>query len=207
MYALEAIADAGLEPRDIDFSITAGNPISLAIALPPTCRLPIGLAFVPKGLRPSFRGLLHGLRRLEQAVMAVASGATTLSLRVPCDLASTLPAEHMPPHIRQGLYARVMIPSLDKIYDRAYGRPLMVLWRVVRAMDQRVFMQYDLTADQIDDALNGSKSLRRGAVLNPLAWYETTVEEDEGSRVRYRSEYLKSMYNPRVTQYLRITGL
>ena len=40
-------------------------------------------------------------------------------------------------------------------------------------------MQYDLTADQIDDALNGlTKSLRRGAVLNPLAWYETTVEED-----------------------------
>lgn len=40
-------------------------------------------------------------------------------------------------------------------------------------------MQYDLTAEQIDDALNGlTKSLRRGAVLNPLAWYETTVEED-----------------------------
>lgn len=49
--ALEAIADAGLEPRDIDFSITAAPiRISLAIALPPTCRLPIGLVFVPRAL-------------------------------------------------------------------------------------------------------------------------------------------------------------
>lgn len=47
--ALEAIADAGLEPRDIDFFYHgSANPYLLAIALPPTCRLPIGLAFVPR---------------------------------------------------------------------------------------------------------------------------------------------------------------
>ena len=46
--ALEAIADAGLEPRDIDSITAAPIPISLAIALPPTCRLPIGLAFAPR---------------------------------------------------------------------------------------------------------------------------------------------------------------
>ena len=40
-------------------------------------------------------------------------------------------------------------------------------------------MTYDLTAEQIDDALNGlTKSLRRGAVANPLAYFETTIEQD-----------------------------
>ncbi len=65
-------------------------------------------------------------------------------------------------------------------------------------------MQYDLTADQIDDALNGfTKSLRRGAVLNPLAWYETTVEEDaKRSRVRYRPT---SISRACITRALRST--
>lgn len=102
-----------------------------------------------------------------------------------------------------------MIPSLDKIYDRAYGRPLDGAFGV--SFDNWIneySMQYDLTAEQIDDVLNGlTKSLRRGAVLNPLAWYETTVEEDaKAAGFDTADEYLKSMYNPRVTQYLRVTG-
>lgn len=112
--------------------------------------------------------------------MAVASGAYDVVLTGACDLASTLPVEHMPSHIRQDFTLDVMIPSLDKIYDRAYGRPLDGAFGV--SFDNWIneySMQYDLTAEQIDDALNGlTKSLRRGAVLNPLAWYETTVEED-----------------------------
>ena len=125
------------------------------------------------------------------------------------DLASTLPVEHMPSHVRQDFPLEVMIPSLDKIYDRAYGRPLDGAFGV--SFDNWIneySMIYDLDADKIDDALNGlTKSLRRGAVANPLAYYETTVEQD-AAEMGFDSadEYLKSMYNPKVTQYLRVTG-
>lgn len=72
--------------------------------------------------------------------MAVASGAYDVVLTGACDLASTLPVEHMPSHIRQDFTLDVMIPSLDKIYDRAYGRPLDGAFGVsFDQLDQRVF--------------------------------------------------------------------
>ena len=150
-----------------------------------------------------------GYVALEQAVMAVASGTYDVVLSGACDLASTLPVEHQPSHIRQDFPLSVMIPSLDKIYDRAYGRPLDGAFGV--SFDNWIneySMQYDIDADKIDDALNGlTKSLRRGAVANPLAWYETTVEQDAAANgFETADEYLKSMYNPKVTQYLRVTG-
>jgi len=141
--------------------------------------------------------------------MAVASGTYDVVLSGACDLASTLPVEHQPSHIRQDFPLSVMIPSLDKIYDRAYGRPLDGAFGV--SFDNWIneySMTYDIDADKIDDALNGlTKSLRRGAVENPLGWYETTIDEDAAANgFDSADEYLKSMYNPKVTQYLRVTG-
>lgn len=208
--ALEAIADAGLEPRDIDFFYHgSANPYLVGDCITPNMQVADWFGVRAKGSVHHSEACCTGYVALEQAVMAVASGAYDVVLTGACDLASTLPVEHMPSHIRQDFTLDVMIPSLDKIYDRAYGRPLDGAFGV--SFDNWIneySMQYDLTADQIDDALNGlTKSLRRGAVLNPLAWYETMVEEDaKAAGFDTADEYLKSMYNPRVTQYLRVTG-
>ena len=208
--ALEAIADAGLEPRDIDFFYHgSANPYLVGDCITPNMQVADWFGVRAKGSVHHSEACCTGYVALEQAVMAVASGAYDVVLTGACDLASTLPVEHMPSHIRQDFTLDVMIPSLDKIYDRAYGRPLDGAFGV--SFDNWIneySMQYDLTADQIDDALNGlTKSLRRGAVLNPLAWYETTVEEDaKAAGFDTADEYLKSMYNPSVTQYLRVTG-
>lgn len=62
--ALEAIADAGLEPRDIDFFYHgSANPYLVGDCITPNMQVADWFGVRAKGSRPSFRGLLHGLRR------------------------------------------------------------------------------------------------------------------------------------------------
>ena len=208
--ALEAIADAGLEPRDVDFFYHgSANPYLVGDCITPNMQVADWIGMRAKGSVHHSEACCTGYVALEQAVMAVASGTYDVVLSGACDLASTLPVEHQPSHIRQDFPLSVMIPSLDKIYDRAYGRPLDGAFGV--SFDNWIneySMTYDIDADKIDDALNGlTKSLRRGPLKNPLGWYETTIDEDAAANgFDSADEYLKSMYNPKVTQYLRVTG-
>lgn len=208
--ALEAIADAGLEPRDIDYYYHgAANPYLINDCITPNMQVADWFGCRSIGSVHHSEACCTGYVALEQAVMAVASGTYDVVLSGAVDLASTLPVEHQPSHKRQDFPLSVMIPSLDKIYDRAYGRPLDGAFGV--SFDNWIneyTMTYDIDPDKIDDALNGlTKSLRRGAVKNPLGWFEKTVEEEAAENgFDSADEYLKSMYNPKVTQYLRVTG-
>ena len=123
--ALEAIADAGLEPRDVDFFYHgSANPYLVGDCITPNMQVADWIGMRAKGSVHHSEACCTGYVALEQAVMAVASGTYDVVLSGACDLASTLPVEHQPSHIRQDFPLSVMIPSLDKIYDRAYGRPL-----------------------------------------------------------------------------------
>ena len=52
-----------------------------------------------------------------------------------------------------------------------------------------------------------SKSLRRDAVLNPLAFYTSDFDDAaEANGLEGADAFLSSMFNPKVTQYLRVTG-
>lgn len=208
--ALEAMADAGLEPRDVDFFYHgAANPYLINDCITPNMQVAEWLGMRGKGSVHHSEACCTGYVALEQAVMAVASGTYEVVLSGAVDLASTLPVEHKPSCFRQDFPLSVMIPSLDKIYDRAYGRPLDGAFGV--SFDNWINeygMTYDLTADQIDQALNGlSKSLRRGAVKNELAYFEEDFDQvAKENGFATADEYLTSYYNPKVTQYLRVTG-
>ena len=208
--ALEAIADAGLEPRDVDFFYHgSANPYLVGDCITPNMQVADWIGMRAKGSVHHSEACCTGYVALEQAVMAVASGTYDVVLSGACDLASTLPVEHQPSHIRQDFPLSVMIPSLDKIYDRAYGRPLDGAFGV--SFDNwinKYRWEYDLTAEQIDAALNGmSKSLRRNAVLNPLAFYESDFDDAaKANGMENADQFLSSMFNPKVTQYLRVTG-
>jgi acetyl-CoA C-acetyltransferase len=208
--ALEAIADAGLEPRDIQYFFHgAANPYLVGDCITPNMQVADWFGVRSIGSVHHSEACCTGYVALEEAVMAVASGAYDVVLSGAVDLASTLPVEHKPSCFRQDFPLSVMIPSLDKIYDRAYGRPLDGAFGV--SFDNWIneyAMTYDLTAEQIDDALNGiTKSTRRGAAVNPLAWYDQTVaEEAKANGFDDEDAYLKSQFNPKVTQYLRVTG-
>ena len=102
-----------------------------------------------------------------------------------------------------------MVPSLDEIYDRAYGRPLDGAFGI--SFDNWINeyrWTYDLSADDIDRALNAvAKSLRRASVLNPLGFYEQDFDQVAAANGMPDADaFLTSMFNPKVTQYLRVTG-
>ena len=208
--AAEAIADAGLEPRDVQFFFHgSANPYLVGDCITPNMQVADWLGMRGCGSVHHSEACCTGYVALDEAVMAVASGTYDIVLSGACDLASSLPVEHMPSHIRQDFPLSVMIPSLDKIYDRSYGRPLDGAFGV--SFDNWIneySMTYDVDADKIDAALNGlSKSLRRGAVKNPLAFYDEDFDQvAAGMGLGSADEFLTSMYNPRVTQYLRVTG-
>ena len=68
--------------------------------------------------------------------------------------------------------------------------------------------EYGLTETQIDDVLNTmSYHGRRAAALNPLAMLRTPFEEiAKQYGFDDPMEYLRSPFNPKTTQYLRVTG-
>lgn len=208
--SLEAMADAGLEPRDVDyFYHGSANPYLVSDSITQNMQVAEWVGMRGCGSVAHSEACCTGYVALEQAVMAVASGTYDTVLTGAVDLAATLPVEHKPSHIRQDFPLSVMIPSLDKIYDRSYGRPLDGALGV--SFDNWIneySMQYDLDADRIDSALNHlSINLRRAAVLHPLGFYDKTYA-DQAQELGFDSdlEFLTSIYNPKVTQYLRVSG-
>ena len=208
--ALEAIADAGLEPRDIQyFYHGAANPFMINDCITPNMQVADWFGVRGIGSVAHSEACCTGYVALQEAVMAVASGTYDVVLSGAVDLASTLPVEHAPSHIRQPFPLEVMLPSLDKIYDRAYGRPLDGAFGI--SFDNWINeyrMTYDLSDDQIDQALNGlSKVLRKAAVAHPLGYYDQDYDQVAAEKgLASADEFLASMFNPKVTMYLRVSG-
>lgn len=208
--ALEAMEDAGLQPRDIDYFFHgAANPFMIGAALTPNMQVQDWCGLRGKGSMHHSEACCTGYTSLELAVMAVASGMHDVVLTGAVDLASTLPTENAPAHMRKDFPLEVMLPSINYVYDRAYGRPLDSAFGI--SFDNwinRYAQEYGLTDEQVDAALNAlSITLRENAVRNPLGfstqtYAELAAEQGMGSA----EEYLTSAFNPKVTQHLRVSG-
>lgn len=208
--AIEAIQDAGLEPRDIQyFYHGAANPFMIGDSLTPNMQVADWFGVRGIGSVHHSEACCTGYVALQEAVQAVASGTYNVVLSGAVDLAASLPVVDAPGCFRRDFPLSEMLPSIPKVYDRAYGRPFDSAFGI--SFDNwinKYRWEYDLTAEQIDDALNGvSKSLRHDAVLNPLA-FSTEEFEDlaKANGLATADDYLKSFGNPKVTQYLRVTG-
>ena len=93
--ALEAIADAGLEPRDIDFFYHgSANPYLVGDCITPNMQVADWFGVRAKGSVHHSEACCTGYVALEQAVMAVASGAY---LRVPAIWLRLFPLSTCPP--------------------------------------------------------------------------------------------------------------
>lgn len=208
--AQEALVDAGLEPRDVDYFFHgAANPYMIGDALTPNMQVADWIGMRGKGSVHHSEACCTGYVALETAVMAVASGRYDVVLTGAVDLAASLPVIDAPAHMRKDFPLEVMLPSIGMVYDRAYGRPLDSAFGI--SFDNWIneyAWTYDLNDEQIDAALNGlSKSLRRGAVAHPLGFYDKTFDEVAAEAgMKDADEYLVSPHNPKVTQYLRVTG-
>lgn len=208
--AQEAMVDAGLEARDIDYFFHgAANPFMIGAALTPNMQVADWCGMRGKGSMHHSEACCTGYTSLEVAVMAVASGSYETVLTGAVDLAASLPVDNSPAHMRKDFPLEVMLPSINYVYDRAYGRPLDSAFGISFDNWINEYAQtYDLTDEQVDVALNHlAQSLRRGAVKNPLAFYDKTFEEvAKEAGFDSADAYMTSMMNPKVTQHLRVTG-
>ena len=207
--ALQAMADAGLEPRDVEFFYHASaNPKFFNNAATPNMQVAEWIGMRGKGSVHHSEACCSGYVALQEAVEDVASGAHDIVLTGAVELSLGLPVQGKPAHIREPLSMEKMIPDLEAIMDRAYTRALggghigqddwIDLYRT----------ENGLTDEQIDDILNTmSYHGRRAAALNPMAMMRTPFEElAEQAGMSSPMEYLRSIYNAKTTQYLRVSG-
>lgn len=207
--ALMAMEDAGLEPRDVDyFYHGSANPKFFNFAATPNMQVAEWFGMRGKGSVHHSEACCSGYVGLEEAVKDVASGAHDIVLTGCVEMACGLPVMGKPAHIRRTITTEDVIPDLEAIMDCAYTRALggghigqddwMDLYRD----------EYGLTETQIDDVLNTmSYHGRRAAALNPLAMLRTPFEEiAKQYGFDDPMEYLRSPFNPKTTQYLRVTG-
>ncbi len=207
--ALMAMADAGLEPRDIDyFYHGSANPKYFNFAATPNMQVAEWFGMRGKGSVHHSEACCSGYVGLEEAVKDVASGAHDIVLTGCVEMACGLPVVGKPAHIRRPLLLEDLIPDLEAIMDRAYTR---ALGGGHIGQDDWIDLyknENGLTDEQVDEVLNTmSYHGRRAASLNPLAMLRTPFEE-EAKRNGYDDpmEYLRSPFNPKTTQYLRVTG-
>lgn len=208
--ALEAMEDCGLSPRDIDyFYHGAANPFMIGAALTPNMQVADWVGMRGKGSVHHSEACCTGYVAIEEAVNLVASGTYDTVLTGAVDLAATLPVDDAPAHMRKDFPLEVMLPSIGFVYDRAYGRPLDSAFGI--SFDNwinKYVLDYDLTDEQIDDALIAlAQDLRRAAVANPLGFYDKTYDEVAAEAGAESADaFLRSIANPKVTQYLRVSG-
>ncbi|MDY2789078.1 MAG: thiolase family protein [Atopobium sp.] len=208
--ALEALEDCGLQPRDIDFFFHgSANPFMIGACLTPNMQVADWIGMRGKASTHHSEACCTGYVAIEEAVMAVASGAYDTVLTGCVDLAATLPVDDAPAHMRKDFPLEVMLPSIGFVYDRAYGRPLDSAFGI--SFDNwlnKYALDFDLSDDQVDAALNAvAKSMRHAAINNPLAFYDMDFDQiAKANGMKNADQFLTSMMNPKVTQFLRVTG-
>ncbi len=207
--ALQAMADCGLEPRDLDyFYHGAANPKFFNLAATPNMQVAEWFGMRGKGSIHHSEACCSGYVALELAVMDVASGAHDFVLTGCAEMANGLPVPGKPAHIREPLTLDRLIPDLEAIMDRAYTRMLGAGHIGQDDWIDWYKTTYHLTDEQVDEVLNTmSYHGRRAAALNPLAMLRTPFEEmAKAVGIDDPMEYLRSKYNPKTTHYLRGTG-
>lgn len=208
--ALDAMADAGVEPRDVQFFFHgSANPHVLNGCITPNLQVADWFGMRGKGSLSHSEGCCTGYIALEEAVFAVASGAYDIVLSGCSEMGTGMPDGNTPDHMRVPLTTEVLFPDLDSIFDRAYGRYL----GGGPGMNHDDWINYyakenNFSADFIDDILNHQAyHFRRAAALTPRALKRKTYDEmakEAGFDDVW--EYMKSPYNPKMTQYLRVSS-
>ncbi|MDY4014994.1 beta-ketoacyl synthase N-terminal-like domain-containing protein, partial [Parafannyhessea umbonata] len=123
--ALEAIKDAGLQPRDIQyFYHGAANPFMIGDSLTPNMQVADWFGVRGIGSVHHSEACCTGYVALQEAVQAVACGTYDIVLSGAVDLAASLPVVGAPGCYRRDFPLEEMLPSIPMVYDRAYGRPL-----------------------------------------------------------------------------------
>ncbi len=209
--ALKAMEDAGIEAKDVDFyfhgqasSMNGSNYIT------PNMQVADWFGMRGKGSIHHSEACCTGYLALEQAVNAVASGKYNVVLSGCVEFGDSIAIPDKPAHFRKKFAMEEFLKTTAWIYDRAYTRSMMS--GPVICFDDAAALyaaDYHLSDSQMDDTLNHmSINNRRNAAKHPLALmrkeYAELAKEAGFDDVM---SYMRSPYNPKMGDYLRVSGM
>lgn len=204
--AIEAMKDAGLTAKDVDFYIHAqAGPGWQSDAGTPNMHVANWFGMKGKASCHHSEACCTGYVALEQAVSYVASGAYDIVLSGACDMSYSVAYTDKPSFIRRNctdeMFANALKNAQPKDYtlwNRSGGALSCEAW-----LDE--YVHENGLVDQIDDVLCAvALDSRRAAALNPLSLNHDTYEDMAHMfRMKSADEFLRSKFNPRLGQYLR----
>ncbi len=209
--AYKAMEDAGVTPKDVDYFFHGqANPFYGSNYITPNIQISEWFGMRGKGSVHHSEACCTGYLALEQAVNAVASGKYNVVLSGCVEFGDCIALPDCPAHIRKKFEDADFFESLKWIYDRAYTRPLMC-GPNIHQDDAAAWYKatYHLTDEELDDTLiHMALNSRYNAVKNPLSYSKKTYEEiAKENGFDDVMEYMKSFYNPKMSGYLRASGL
>ena len=208
--ALEAMKDAGVEAKDVDFYFHGqAAPAQFSDYITPNMQVADWFGMRGKASLHHSEACCSGYLALDIAVNLVASGKHNIVLSGGIEITGSEAAPGKPAHMRRALSFEDILNALPRIYDRAYTRSLEA--GTTCALDDAAAnyaRQYGLTDEQMDDVLNAlAINHRRSSARNPLALhqkeYKDTAKEAGFDDVM---AFMKSPMNPKLSQYLRASG-
>ncbi len=142
---------------------------------------------------------------------AVASGKYNIVLSGAVEMSDSMPVKGKPAHIRQEMSMDQLGENgLSQIYDRAYTRFFGAASAITFDDAPVSYVQeYGITPEQMDDTLNAiCINSRRNAARNPLAHHqEEYADIAKKNGFDTAEEYLKSAFNPKMSEYQRLSGI
>lgn len=209
--AYKAMEDAGIRPKDVDYYFHGeASPFNGSNYITPNIQVSEWFGMRGKGSIHHSEACCTGYLALEQAVNAVASGKYNVVLSACVEFGDAIVDPNKPAHLRRKFDDNLFQESLKWLYDNAYTREMMC-GPNLHQDDGAAWYQaeYGLTDEEMDDTLiHMGMNSRRSASKNPLALAQKTYEEIAKEK-GYDDvmEYMKSFDNPKMTGYLRASGL
>ena len=209
--AVEAMKDAGVTPKDIEYYFQGqAIPVLQSGYITPNAQVGNWCGFKGKPSSHHSEACCTGYIALEQAVMAVASGTYDMVLSGCCDMSHSAAIQNKPAHMRRQLTNEMFVKdALELLYSKDYTAPSLGANPMVCDSWMEMYQRENgLTTEQIDDVLcQQSIDCRRAAVLNPRGVMDKTyTEEASEAGMGSDHEYIRSIGNPTLTRFLRISN-
>lgn len=204
--AIEAMKDAGLTAKDVDFYIHAqAGPTWQSQVGTPNMHVANWFGMKGKGSCHHSEACCTGYVALEQAVNYVASGSYDIVLTGACDMSYSVAYSDKPAFMRRAGTDQMFRDALNSIQPKDYTLMNYAAVDVHAEIWLDYYIQQNGITDEIDEVLcNLAINARRAAALNPLSMCKDTYDElARAYKMKDAYEFLHSKFNPLLGNYLR----
>ena len=207
--AIEAMKDAGITARDVDFFMHAeAGPKWMSGAETPAMHVANWFGMKGKPNLHHSEACCTGYVALEIACAYVASGMYDIVLTGGCDMAESQATMDKPSHMRRSADENDFQGALLSIYPKDYTLAGNAAANMSAEAWLDEYVHENGLEDRVDDLMcTMAKNSRRAASLNPLSRNHDDFDQvAQQFRMKDADEFLRSKFNPRLGQYLRVAN-